>query len=505
MFRILSFTIHKHPLLGGKTFELTNPKEFKTPNYYSVIIGPNGTGKSFLLNNLVEALNELVILIKDTNYKSKRKFTLKYQLNNTEYEISTKDRDTIYLKNDKPVSRDKVEMPSKWIASSVTINDKYPILNYIRKIQIPQYKYLGIRSASNNAFISRITINTVLYFIQALKKNKGNQLLDVYQSLGLNTEVQIVFSGGPMLKLKKYEGKYTIYRNVTNLTESHNSFIKNNKSKTNYRADNYKKHLEKSVNINSVFEFMRLNHTIFEKSGKSAMQFIYKVDLFDGSGIDNLIEDWEILSIMLDLELIKINKFNIKKDSAFKYEDASSGESHLLTSLHGIIANLENNSLLLIDEPEISLHPNWQIEYFDILKSIVGNYFGVNAVIATHSNLLVSSLQNEESRITSILRDKESGEIKIEELDFETYGWDPESILYNVFEVATLRNKYFELDLRKLIALISTQSIENDDKSRFDEKVEIKRLKEKVEKFILSNEDDPLKLLINEVDKYLNN
>lgn len=495
MFRILNFTIHKHPLLEGKTFLLANPKEGETENYYSLIIGPNGTGKSYLLNYLIEAFNEIVLIKLENNFKAKKKFSLSYSLNDNDYFVSTENREFVFKRNGNPVSPSEIELPTKWIASSVTINDKYPILNYKRKQQIPQYKYLGIRSASNNAFISRITINTVFYFIEALRKEKTEQILSVYKSLGLNTEVQIVFTGGPMLKLEKKEGKYVMYRTENKLLEPHISFIKKNKSKTNYRVDNYRKYIDEPNMVNSIFKFIQETRDVFEKSSKASMQLKYKIDLSSTEGIRNLLADWDLLSAMLDLELIKISKFIISKDSAFKYEEASSGESHLLTAFHGIIANLENESLLIIDEPEISLHPNWQVDYIDILKSLLQSYKGINAVISSHSHLLVSSLKNEESRITSIKRNKKSADIEIEELDFETYGWDPESILYNVFEVATMRNKYFELDLRKLISMVSYK----DDKID-----EIKRLKEKIEKYIMPNEDDPLRLVIIQAQNYIN-
>lgn len=197
---------------------------------------------------------------------------------------------------------------------------------------------------------------------------------------------------------------------------------------------------------------------------------------------------------MLDLELIKITKLNITKDMPFSYEEASSGESHLLASFHGIIAKLENNSLLLIDEPEISLHPNWQIEYLEILKTIVNSYNNIFTVIATHSNFLVSSLKNEESRITSIKRQKESREIIIEELDYETYGWDPERILYKIFGVVTQRNNYFENDLRSLISLISNKN---------SDIIEVIRLYENLKKYILSDKDDPLKVIISRAENYI--
>lgn len=493
--RILSFISHRHPLLNNKNFELTNVLESSSSNYYSIIIGPNGIGKSYLLKHLVEAFNEISLMKVDKLYKARSRFTLKYQLNKNEYFVSTFDREIKFRINEMDVAISEIILPNKWLASSVTLNDKYPILNYVREKQIPQYKYLGIRSASNNAFISRITINTVLYFLEALRKNKSNQLSAVYKALSLNPEVQIILNAGPMLKLEKKEGIYRLSENKNKLLESHKILIQKNESKISYRIDNYVTHISNPDNIERVFDFMKQHKGKFEKTTKAAMQFRYRINLETKEGIEEVLNDWPFISIMLDLELIKVSKFLLSKDMPFKYEEASSGESHLLTSLHGIIAHAENNSLVVIDEPEVSLHPNWQIDYIDILKKLFESYEGINIVISTHSPFLVSSLKNEESRISSIKRNKESNELELEELDFETFGWDPESILYNVFEVATMRNKYFEMDLQKLISLISIKS--EDEK-------EIIRLRDKVGKYILANEDDPLKLLIKQVDTYLN-
>ncbi|MFA6402888.1 MAG: AAA family ATPase [Salinivirgaceae bacterium] len=495
MFRLLTLNIYKHPLLEGKTFELTNPVELDVSNYYSIVIGPNGTGKSYLLSFLIEIFNDITLLKKGFIYNIKRRFSIEYLLDDDKFSITSNKEFLSIQKNGYEISLEKIKLPNKWVASSVTIYDKYPILNYIRSLQIPEYKYLGIRAASNNAFISRIKINAVLYFVEALRKQKSDSLESVLKSLGLNPNVQIIFSGGPMLKLEKKERKFLIYKNSSKILEPHNAFIKKNKLKTSYRADNYKKYLEDYSSIELVYEFMHSYRSSFEKASKSSMEINYTVDLISNSGYQSLLHDWKVLSIMLDLELLKISDFLITKDSIFNYEESSSGENHLLISLLGIIANLEDNSLVIIDEPEISLHPNWQIDYIEILKSIIDKHSGVNVVIATHSHFLVSSLKNEESRITSMWRDKETSKIKVEELDFETYGWDPESILYNVFEVATMRNKYFELDLSKLISLISTKS---------KNKEEIRKLKDKLGKYIIFNDADPLKLLITQAENYLN-
>lgn len=495
MFRIISFEQHKHSVLKDKCFNLWNSDEDDTDNYYTIIIGPNGTGKSYLLNGILEVFNELVLFKTNNSYKIKRYFTLEYQLNGSVFKIIKKDRIFELKKDQRPIHPEQLEFPVKWLASSVTINDKYPMLNYLTKKKIEQYHYLGVRSASNNAFIGKITNNTVLYLIEALKKEKINKLFKVYETLSLNPEIEIIFSGANMLKLEKEEGKYSLYKKSARILDAHRDFIKKNKNAVNFRTDTYKKYLLIDNVDERIYQFMIENRSSFEKKSKGAIQLSYKINLKHPESIIELLRDWDILSVMMDLELVKNTRYLITKDCPFKYEEASSGESHLITSLHGIIANIEDNSIVAIDEPEVSLHPNWQIEYFDILKSIIDEYKGVHVLIATHSNLLVSSLKNEESRIISLKRNKETKEVEIDELDYETFGWDPESILYNIFEVATMRNKYFELDLRKLISFISNQS---------EDKVEINRLKNKLGKYIMSNEDDPLRLLIIQAENYLN-
>ena len=168
--------------MRNKKFELSNPEERSTDNYFTIVIGPNGTGKSFLMKELIESFNEISLLKSNETYKSKKRFDLIYLLDDISYSISIFDKNTIYIKNGQLVSVNEIQLPYKWIASSVTINDKFPILNYIRKKQINSYHYLGIRSATNNAFIGRITTNTVLSFLTSLRKGYSSELLTLFNS-----------------------------------------------------------------------------------------------------------------------------------------------------------------------------------------------------------------------------------------------------------------------------------------------------------------------------------
>lgn len=61
------------------------------------------------------------------------------------------------------------------------------------------------------------------------------------------------------------------------------------------------------------------------------------------------------------IELVDI-KF-IKNKKYFHLTEASSGELSLIFNLLSIAGEIENESLILIDEPEISLHPEWQSNF----------------------------------------------------------------------------------------------------------------------------------------------
>lgn len=68
----------------------------------------------------------------------------------------------------------------------------------------------------------------------------------------------------------------------------------------------------------------------------------------------------------------------------------SSGEQHELVLLYELIFKVEEHTLLLIDEPEISLHIFWQQQFLtDILN--ICKLSNVKAIISTHSANIISN------------------------------------------------------------------------------------------------------------------
>ena len=67
----------------------------------------------------------------------------------------------------------------------------------------------------------------------------------------------------------------------------------------------------------------------------------------------------------------------------------SSGEKNDLIMFYNLVFNSEKGGLVLVDEPEISLHIEWQEEYLDCLLSIC-DMNQLQAIVATHSPNIVN-------------------------------------------------------------------------------------------------------------------
>jgi predicted ATP-binding protein involved in virulence len=67
----------------------------------------------------------------------------------------------------------------------------------------------------------------------------------------------------------------------------------------------------------------------------------------------------------------------------------SSGEQHELVILYELLFRVSKNSIILIDEPEISLHVAWQDEFLKDLGQMA-ELSQFNALVATHSPQIIS-------------------------------------------------------------------------------------------------------------------
>lgn len=78
------------------------------------------------------------------------------------------------------------------------------------------------------------------------------------------------------------------------------------------------------------------------------------------------------------------------KDGEIDLTLLSSGEQHELVMFYDLIFKVEPNTLIMIDEPELSLHVTWQNKFIDELKQIV-EQSKFDVLIATHSATIVGN------------------------------------------------------------------------------------------------------------------
>jgi ABC-type cobalamin/Fe3+-siderophores transport system ATPase subunit len=79
-----------------------------------------------------------------------------------------------------------------------------------------------------------------------------------------------------------------------------------------------------------------------------------------------------------------------------RFAHLSSGEQQILLLLGKIVSAAEPGSVLLVDEPEISLHVQWQ-QRLPALFTLMAQQLKCSFVIATHSPTLIANAQDESS------------------------------------------------------------------------------------------------------------
>ena len=200
----------------------------------------------------------------------------------------------------------------------------------------------------------------------------------------------------------------------------------------------------------------------------------------------------EINSIFDILELdVKLKGFSkdektmpIFENSAgeeFDINDLSSGEKQLFLRTLSIKMLEPKNSIILIDEPELSLHPKWQQRIIEVYKKIGENN---QIIIATHSPHILGSVSSE--NIFILYRD-ENGKIEAKTGDelYSSYGQPVERVLKDIMGLESVRTPKIEKDLEELRKLVD------------EDKYETKEFKEKYNDLleILGNTDEDLFLI----------
>ncbi|WP_186429670.1 AAA family ATPase [Clostridium sp. BSD9I1] len=461
--------------------------------FTTVLIGANGTGKSFLLAEVSELFRQIHQKIFNNRIlKLKYKFyEVEYSIGKHKVIITISDNKIINIKynlkdiNIKDIDKNELILPISNLAVSYLLNDKFYFANKKDLVDTDEnYKYLGIRQASNVAFTSSISNQVQNCLIELmLKANNGDHLKKIFNFLtfDLKFNLQIVAK------------RKTLF-NKNNLEKAIQNEIDKSNNRRSIRKD-FRDDAIAKITTDDIKEIKEMIVGAELDNIKYKNIINYYFDLQKKSAYDVLESQYNCIKKMIDLRLININLVFYKKDIKFNFDDASSGEKQILFTFLNMLNNIQHGSLILIDEPEISLHPNWQMTYISCLKSIFQEYNDCHFLIATHSHYIISDLKSESSSVVVLKRELDGNDINSKLLKEDTYAWSAENILYNVFQLRTTRNYYFEVDLRNLVTLVENKSNNLE---------EIKKLYDKLLKYTCGKED-PLSIILHSVEAYIEN
>ena len=124
----------------------------------------------------------------------------------------------------------------------------------------------------------------------------------------------------------------------------------------------------------------------------------------------------------------------------------SSGQSMLMNLIIEIVANIRKNTLILIDEPEVHLHPKGITTFITILNKICKDFTSC-CILATHSAIIIQELL---SRNVVIMDRHEDGSPVVRLMRVESLGENLTTITEDVFGRSEV-SPYYKKMVRNLV------------------------------------------------------
>ena len=139
----------------------------------------------------------------------------------------------------------------------------------------------------------------------------------------------------------------------------------------------------------------------FNEKYKVYEDFINKLELFTDIVNNRLSFKKVVISRDKGIEIIDEDI----KNRSLKLSELSSGEKQEIVLFYELIFETKDDVLLLIDEPEISLHIVWQKMFMDDLLKIV-QYKQISVIVATHSPQIINNHWDRQIDLGALYGDK---------------------------------------------------------------------------------------------------
>lgn len=440
---------------------------------YSVLIGCNGVGKSTLLKEMVDFFVDLHAYI--NNLKQKMSSANKARLKGVKYHIDGVCCEVIRIGrtfltkiDDRFLASKKLRVPTI-VACNFGAFDKFPVQKVNGSSQtrydVPYYKYVGAHVNGNMISSSAIAFRLLFALKENMDERLRQNLSSILDFIGYDHTITLNYS--IVLRSKK---NGSVYDHVLQHVQKDKEYSKLTSEQRNNK-------------VRELYDFYK------NKEFAKQPTCNYDIDIDQNSLAAN--EDLNYIYKLKQYDLVQAASVVFYKNGKqIASEEMSSGEFAMLSMVLSIsTAASDSHTLILIDEPELSLHPNWQMTIIDNLDRALKDQV-CHLLIATHSHMLVSDLPMNRSSVSQWEKDND-GNLIANRIGENTYGWSAEEVLLKVFKTATDRNRYFGERIAKLLELMGNDSITQEAVA--DELNELQEISQHL------SDVDPMKMVLNTI------
>lgn len=381
----------------------------KLPSRINVLIGKNGVGKTKTLENLVD-----------------------------------------YLIN--PIVSPSIALPHPNFLTNLCVFSYNPYDNfYIYKehdnISI-EYKYLGFnRYKTLRDGIDIFDLNS-----DAINSNILKILHDDYQDsiLLLNAEAHHTRQKSMEQLINLINNKFQIDKKIIEDAINLNFKIINKKisDSKNFDLISFNSFIELCKDDNKKSKYVKRFNSLSESYLNMISSYIPKIASLGLKKLNQEIKLYESFEDFLDINTLDFYQELFYFDKNAKELNLSSGQKMYLNLLINLYSMIKENSLIIIDEPENTLHPNFEIGFIKILNAILEK-FNSFAIIATHSSIIAREIPTK--FINMIVLDEDKDIVEIQKPVMKSFGASITDITNYIFDDVFYENKPYSKWLEKQI------------------------------------------------------
>jgi predicted ATPase len=399
----------------------------------TAVTGRNGAGKSRLLANVAMAFDALDVGKPRAGARSE----IEYTIGNSLCVISSNDGKLSTSLNGAWIEPQRLPRPRAVAAVTTSAfdrfelprarNDKSPSI-----LSQPTYNYLGLKDDRGRVSATAGVYRALDKAFEAVTRDIAGRarIADVFAYLGYVPRVEIAY---------RWTARGTNFRDrgEESGVEGYATFLS-----IDARSDGaWSRHSERSLESDGAFEALAKAVVVLdERSAKEQVSLVADSEHFRAAQLLKREGMLATKHVLLTVE---------STGAELPLGKASSGELSLVTATLGIATTIDSQCLILIDEPEISLHPEWQSSYFARLQEAFESFAGCHFVVATHSPLLVAGLTKKtQNRVLSLEHDRQVDR----ELEY-VEGRSSDEAMVSAFGVAGPENLFIKQTLVRALRM----------------------------------------------------